>query len=65
MKFNRDIAKTMCVLLPCKKDNKIDFDFIDNFMNGLRKTVISQAFSNDKTNYHQNPNYGVLKIAES
>lgn len=65
MKFNRDIAKTMCVLLPCKKDNKIDFDFIDNFMNGLRKNVMSQAFSNDKTDYRQNPNYGILKIAES
>ena len=64
MKFNRDIAKTMCVLLPCKNGNNIDFEFINNFMNGLRKKVMARAFNGEGIEYKKNPGFGTLKVAE-
>lgn len=47
IKFNRDTVKAMPIKLPVKEANSkdIDFNFIENFINAIKKNVIKKSIS--------------------
>ena len=44
IKFNREIVAEMMVKLPILPSDEIDFSFIDNFINGIKKLSIKNIF---------------------
>ncbi len=47
-KFNRDIAKQMLIKLPVNKDGKIDFSYMENYMEEIEKDVTATVESVQK-----------------
>lgn len=42
-KFNRSIAKTMNISLPCTKNGKIDYEFMETYIKAIEKKVIQNV----------------------